>query len=250
MKPEISENNPETAPETAIVLAAGLGTRMRPLTDTVPKPLLTVGDKTLLDYALDALAGAGVEKTVVNVHYLADQIEDHIQGRNHPEIFVSDERTELLDSGGGAKKALGLLGPSPFYLLNADSFWVENATSNLAAMARTWDDDKMDILLLVANHQQAVGFDGKGDFFIAPDGRLTRRNDQPSAPYIYAGAGIYSPEIIASGPQGPFSLNLLFDQAIEKGRLFGVPMAGLWLHVGTPAAIPLAERAIAAGASR
>ncbi len=240
--------SPTVYPETAIVLAAGLGTRMRPLTDKTPKPLLKVCDKTLIDYALDTLAATGVGKTVVNVHYLADQIENHLEDRISPEIIVSDERGELLDSGGGAKKALDWLGPKPFYLLNADSFWVNDQERNLAIMADVWDADKMDILLLVANHDQAVGFDGKGDFFMAPDGRLTRRGKRPSAPYIYAGAGIYSPKIIANGPDGAFSLNLLFDEAIKKGRFYAVPMKGLWLHVGTPAAIAQAEQAIAAGA--
>ena len=236
---------PEKTPiDHAIVLAAGLGTRMRPLTDTTPKPMLKVWNKTLLDHALDLLAEAGIEKAVVNVHYLAEQIEAHVKARISPIISISDERDLLLDSGGGAKKALSELGRPPFFLLNADSFWMEKQPSNLANMSDFWSDKDIDILLLVSSKEKAVGFDGKGDFFMNPTGQLSRRGDKDTAPYVYAGAAILHPRIFNNAPDGPFSLNRLFDEAIEKGRLYGVSMNGLWLHVGTPQAIDQAEAAI------
>jgi len=231
-------------PTHAIVLAAGLGTRMRPLTDTTPKPLLQVANKTLLDHGLDALAAAGVTKSVVNVHYLAEQIEAHVTDRTLPKISISDERELLLDSGGGIKNALGELGTSPFLLLNADSFWIEGHGLNLVKMSDGWVDDNIDILLLVAHLDKAVGFSGKGDFFMDPEGRLTRRGEKDMAPFVYAGAAILSPKIFEHTPDGPFSINRLFDEAIEKGRLFGTQMDGLWLHVGTPPSIIEAEHAI------
>ncbi len=234
----------KTKPDHAIVLAAGLGTRMRPLTNTTPKPLIAVWNKTLLDHAIDALADAEVKKIVVNVHYLADQIEAHISLRQTPIVTISDERDLLLDSAGGVKKALPELGNGAFFLLNADSFWVEKKSTNLAKMSSVWNDDDMDILLLVSSKEKAVGFDGKGDFFMNPAGRLTRRGDEKSAPFIYAGAAILHPRIFANSPDGPFSLNTLFNEAIENGRLYGTKLEGLWLHVGTPASINEAESAI------
>lgn len=232
-----------------MVLAAGLGKRMRPITDTTPKPLIKVWNKTLLDHGLDALKQAGVQRAVVNVHYLADQVETHLQQRLNPKIIISDERNTLLDSGGGIKKALGLLGQSPFYLLNADSFWIEGCRPNLQTMAQVWDLEKMDILLLVATMDRAVGFDGKGDFFMDTSGLLTRRGEQKMAPYVYAGAALVSPAIFDETPDGAFSINQLFDRAIERERLFGMQMDGLWLHVGTPEAIVEAEQAIAKSAA-
>lgn len=232
-----------------MVLAAGLGKRMRPITDTTPKPLIKVWNKTLLDHGLDALKQAGVQRAVVNVHYLADQVETHLQQRLKPKIIISDERNTLLDSGGGIKKALGLLGQSPFYLLNADSFWIEGCRPNLQTMAQVWDLEKMDILLLVATMDRAVGFDGKGDFFMDPSGLLARRGEQKMAPYVYAGAALVSPAIFDKTPDGAFSINQLFDRAIERERLFGMQMDGLWLHVGTPEAIVEAEQAIAKSAA-
>jgi MurNAc alpha-1-phosphate uridylyltransferase len=239
----------EKPPQCAMVLAAGLGKRMRPLTDTAPKPLIKVWDKTLLDHGLDALEQAGVQRAVVNVHYLADQIESHLHGRTRPKIVFSDEREKLLDSGGGIKKALTSLGPSPFYLLNADSFWIEGYSPNLQSLAGFWDSGQMDILLLTATMDRAVGFEGKGDFFMDPSGRLTRRGERRMAPYVYAGAALISPTIFDDTPEGAFSLNNLFDRAIENGKLFGMQMDGLWLHVGTPEAIIDAERAIAKSAA-
>jgi len=232
-----------------MVLAAGLGTRMRPITDTMPKPLVVVQGKTLLDHGLDALENAGVKKSVVNVHCHADQIVDHVAKRNQMEIEISDEREELLDSGGGIVNALPYLGEKPFFLLNADSFWVEGYRPNLTRMAETWDNEKMDILLLLAGMANAVGFGSKGDFLMDADGRLERRGELRIAPFAYAGAAILHPRIFDNAPEGKFSLNRQFDEAIENGRMFGLRLEGLWLHVGTPDAISEAEDAIAKSAA-
>lgn len=237
----------EAAPiRRAIVLAAGLGKRMRPITDTLPKPLVAIGGKTMLDHALDRLAEAGVERAVVNVHHLPERIESHLATRKQPQIIISDERGLLLETGGGAKKALPLLGTAPFFSVNADSLWSENGVSNLAAMAAAWDPRRMDLLLLLSERQGSVGFDGAGDFFRDAEGRLTRRGQAESAPFVYAGVAILKPELFSDTPEGSFSFNLLFDRAIAAGRLFGHELQGRWLHVGTPEAIPLAEAAYAA----
>jgi len=230
----------------AIVLAAGLGKRMRPITDTLPKPLVAIGGKTMLDHALDRLAEAGVEQAVVNVHHLPEKIEAHLAPRRRPAIAISDERSLLLETGGGARKALPLLGEGPFFSVNADSLWSETDVANLAAMAGAWDPARMDLLLLLAAREGSVGFDGAGDFFRDEDGRLARRGKAQSAPFVYAGVAILKPELFADTPEGSFSLNLLFDRAIALGRLHGHELDGRWLHVGTPEAIPLAEAAYAA----
>lgn len=236
-------------PEKAMVLAAGLGKRMRPITDTIPKPLVRVFGKTLLDYGLDALERSGVKTAVVNTHYLAEQIEAHVAARAAPDIIVSDERTALLDSGGGVKKALPHFDNKPFYLLNADSFWLEGIKPNLDLLANSFDEDRMDIILLLSGITNSVGYHGSGDFDLKTDGGLTRRTEKKVSPFAYAGAAIFHPRIFADTPVGPFSLNLLFDRAIETGRLHGVRMEGLWLHVGTPDAIIEAEHAIARSAA-
>jgi MurNAc alpha-1-phosphate uridylyltransferase len=236
-------------PHHAMVLAAGLGNRMRPVTDTMPKPLVKVFGKTLLDYGLDALERAGTGNAVVNVHYLAEQIETHLADREQPAISVSDERGKLLDSGGGVKNALPTLGKDPFYVVNADSFWLEGTRPNLDLLADGWDSDKMDILLLLSCMTNAIGYQGSGDFDMDPGGRLSRRAERKIAPFAYSGAAIMHPRIFADTPEEPFSLNLLFDRAIESERLFGIRMEGLWLHVGTPEAIGEAESAIARSAA-
>jgi len=230
----------------AMVLAAGLGQRMRPITDTLPKPLVAIGGKPMLDHALDRLAEAGVADAVVNVHHLASQIETHLATRELPRITISDERGELLETGGGVKKALPLLGSEPFFHVNSDSLWSETERSNMSAMAQSWDASRMDMLLLLARREGSVGFDGRGDFFRGEDGLLTRRGSAASAPYVYAGVAIMKPELFADTPEGPFSLNLLFDRAIAAGRLHGLVLEGQWLHVGTPEAIAPAEAALAA----
>ena len=236
-------------PTHAMVLAAGLGKRMHPITETMPKPLVKVHGKTLLDHGLDALERAGVEQVVVNVHYLADQIEMHLAGRARPQVVISDERQALLDSGGGIVRALPHLGRNPFYLLNADSFWIEGYRPNLLNLARHFDPDRMDMMLLVSGMGSAIGYEGKGDFTMDPCGVLSRRDERKVAPFVYAGAAIMTPELFADAPQGAFSLNRLFDKALENGRLFGLRLEGLWLHVGTPAAIHEAENAIARSAA-
>ena len=231
--------------EGAMILAAGLGTRMRPITDHTPKPLVEVAGRSLLDHALDAAVAAGVKRAVVNVHHLADQIEAHLAGRDDIETIVSDEREELLDSGGGVARALPHLGSAPFLLLNADTFWREGEGRNIDRLVAAFDAET-DFVLLLAGHDQAVGFGGKGDFFTDEGGRLRRRGDAERAPWIYAGAILTHPRAFADAPSGPFSINRLFDRAIAEGRMKGVPMRGLWLHVGTPGAIDEAERALAA----
>jgi N-acetyl-alpha-D-muramate 1-phosphate uridylyltransferase len=231
-----------------MVLAAGLGKRMRPLTDTVPKPLVTVAGRALIDYTLDRLADAGVETAVVNVHYFADTIEKHVKGRTRPQIVISDERGELLDTGGGVVKALPLLGPEPFFHVNSDTIWIEGVTPNLARLAAMFDARSMDALLLLAATTTSIGYEGRGDFTMSPDGRIAWRGERDVAPFVYAGAAILSPALFAGAPAGAFSLNTLFGRATEAGRLFGTRLEGTWMHVGTPAAVKAAEEAILASA--
>lgn len=234
-------------PTTAMVLAAGLGTRMRPITATLPKPLVEVGGRTMLDHALDRLAEAGIAHAVVNVHHLAGQIEAHLRGRTRPRITLSDERDALLETGGGVKRALPLLGSGPFLVLNSDSLWVEGATSNVARLVQAWDPASTDILLLVAPTATSLGYEGRGDFRLAEDGTLARRPKDGTAPLVYAGVGVFTPDLFADTPDGAFSLNLLFDRAIARGRLRGLVLDGEWLHVGTPEAIAPASARLAAG---
>lgn len=233
-----------TRPDTAIVLAAGLGKRMRPITDTIPKPLVKIAGKTLLDWGLDSLAAAGVAKAVVNVHYLPEQIVAHVAARQAPKIAISDESDQLLDSAGGIVKALPDLGQKPFYILNADTFWIDHGPLNLGRLALAWDAAKMDILLMLADLQQATGHCGSTDFLMAPDGTLRRSKGDPAG-LIYAGAAIIHPRLFKDAPAGPHSINAYFDTAIAAGRLFGMPMHGHWITVGTPDAIPQAEAAVA-----
>ena len=238
---------PSARPDTAIVLAAGLGQRMRPITDTLPKPLVEVGGRALIDHALARLAAAGVERVIVNVHHLADLVEAHVR-RRAPAVVVSDERDALLETGGGVKRALPLIGGEPFLVLNSDSLWIEGPQANLPGLAAAWDPERMDVLLLLASTATSVGYDGPGDFVMDPAGVLERRGERQLAPFVYAGVAILKPSLFADTPDGPFSLNLLFDRAIEAGRLYGLRLDGEWLHVGTPASIPLADERIAASA--
>ena len=231
-------------PTRAMVLAAGFGTRMRPLTDALPKPLVPVAGKALLDHVLDRLADVGVTTAVVNVHYMADAIEAHLKGRTRPSIVISDERGELLDTGGGVVKALTLLGDAPFFHVNSDTIWIEGVMPNLNRLAAQFDPDQMDAALLVAATTASIGYEGRGDFSMMPDGRLRRRAEREVAPFVYAGAAILSPKMFAGAPAGKFSLNKLFDRSLEAGRLFGLRLEGTWMHVGTPAAIKAAEVAI------
>ncbi|HWT30950.1 MAG TPA: nucleotidyltransferase family protein [Propylenella sp.] len=237
------------APKRAMVLAAGLGKRMLPVSATTPKPLVEVGGKALIDHCLDGLAEAGVELAVVNIHHLADSIVAHLAGRRAPRIVISDERGLLLETGGGVRKALPLLGDEPFLLRNSDSFWIEGARPNLRWLVSGWDSGRMDVLLLLASTVRSVGYAGRGDFFLGKDGELTRRAERTVAPFAYAGAAILHPRLFDGAPDGAFSLNLLFDRAIEAKKMFGVRMDGLWINVETPAAVALAEQAIAASAA-
>jgi len=230
-------------PRKAMVLAAGLGKRMRPITDSIPKPLVNIAGKSLLDHGLDALAEAGVSEAVVNIHYLGQQIADHIGARSNPRVVVSDETELLLDSAGGIVKALPLLGQQPFVLLNADTFWIDGGGDELKRLALAWDDASMDILLMLADPANATGHSGSTDFVRAEDGRLARARGA-SHGFIYAGAGILHPRIFEGAALEPQSLNLYFDRAIVSGRLHGAVMTGHWITVGTPDAIPAAEAAV------
>jgi N-acetyl-alpha-D-muramate 1-phosphate uridylyltransferase len=231
--------------KTAMVLAAGLGQRMRPITATLPKPLIKVAGRALIDHALDRLADAGVETAVVNVHHLADLIEAHLRSRQWPKVIISDERAALLDTGGGIKKALPLIGDEPFVLLNSDSLWIDGPEANLARLMRAWNPQDTDILLLLAD-RDSLGYEGAGDFVMAPDGQLRRRPADAIAPHVYAGAAILKPSLFADMPDGAYSLNRLVDRAIDAGRLRGLALDGEWLHVGTPDSIGRAEARLAA----
>ncbi len=236
-------------PRRAMVLAAGNGTRMRPLTERMPKPLVQVAGKALIDHVLDRLAAAGVETAVVNVHHFADQLERHLAARRNPRIVISDERAELLDTGGGVKRALDLLGDAPFFHVNSDTIWIEGVRPNLARLAGAFDPARMDALLLLAPTAGSVGYDGRGDYELKPDGRLKRRGEREVAPFVYAGAAILAPALFKSSPDGAFSLVRLFDRAMAEGRLYGLRLEGTWMHVGTPGAIAAAEAAIRNSAS-
>jgi MurNAc alpha-1-phosphate uridylyltransferase len=236
-------------PRRAMVLAAGLGTRMHPVTGNSPKPLVAVGGKPLIDHALDRLAAAGVTTAVVNVHYLADRIERHLAGRSTPAIVISDERGALLDTGGGIVKALPLLGDAPFFLANSDTLWIDGVKPNLVRLADGFDAARMDALLLLAATCSSVGYAGRGDFAMTADGSLRRRAEREVVPFVYAGAAILRPALFAAPPPGTFSLNLMFDRALARGRLHGMRLEGLWMHVGTPEAIAAADAAILASAA-
>lgn len=229
-----------------MVLAAGYGQRMRPLTLTRPKPLVEVAGKALIDYGFDRLRAAEVRKAVVNVHHLPEQIEAWAARQSSPAIEISDERAVLLDTGGGVAKALPKLGAAPFFVLNSDCFWINSGTPALERLRAAWDDAAMDCLLLLCPPGQSVGYDGRGDFHIGGDGRLSRRAASDSDAPVYMGAYLVHPRLFAGAPQGAFSMNLLWDRAIAAGRLSGIAHGGRWLHVGTPEAIGLAEAALGA----
>jgi N-acetyl-alpha-D-muramate 1-phosphate uridylyltransferase len=233
-------------PHNAMVLAAGFGTRMHPLTENMPKPLVAVAGRPLIDHVLDRLAAAQVERVVVNVHHFAEQMIGHLKDRARPRITISDERGLLLGTGGGVKKALPELDGAPFFHINSDTLWIDGATPNLKRLAQAFDPAAMDALLLLAPATGSIGYAGRGDFTMTPDGRLQKRGEQASAPFVYAGAAILSPTLFNDTPEGEFPLTLLFDRAAKAGRLHGLPLDGLWMHVGTPDAIAPAEAAIRA----
>jgi MurNAc alpha-1-phosphate uridylyltransferase len=236
-------------PKRAIVLAAGLGTRMRGHNDQVPKPLVEVSGKALIDYALDRLAEAGVEQTVVNLHYMADALESHLARRKQPRIVFSDERKELLGTGGGVVKALAHLGDAPFFYMNSDTLWIDGVKPNLQRLARTFDPAAMDALLLLAPTTTSIGYDARGDFAMNSDGRLRRRPEREVVPFAYASAALLSPALFKDAPKGAFPLTVLFDRAAEQGRLHGLRIDGIWMHVGTPEAVAEAEAAMLASAA-
>lgn len=236
-------------PRTAMVLAAGLGKRMRPLTDDTPKPLIKIAGKTLLDWGLDTLAAQGIETAVVNTHYLGDQIASHVATRQKPEIIISDESDRLLDSAGGIVRALPLLGQAPFVILNADTFWIDGPEPDLQRLGLAWDDARMDSLLMLAHPDKATGHSGSTDFLVDAQGHLARAHGSADG-FIYAGAAILHPRIFDGAVAEPHSLNVYFDRAIAAGRLFGMVMHGHWITVGTPDAIAPAEAAVAREAAR
>jgi MurNAc alpha-1-phosphate uridylyltransferase len=219
-------------PKRAMVLAAGLGTRLRPITDTVPKPMVKVDRVPIIDLVLDRLAASGIEEVVVNTHHLAEVIQDHLAGRLHPRIRFSHEET-ILETGGGIKKALPLLGPDPFFTVNGKIVWLNGKVDALQRMAEAWDDETMDVLLLLQPTVTAVGYDGPGDFFTDQNGVVRRRRDWEVAPFLFSGIQLVHPRIFADSPEGAFSMNLLYDRAIEAGRLFALRHDGEWLHVST-----------------
>lgn len=236
------------ASDTAMLMAAGLGKRMRPLTATTPKPLVRVLGKPLIDRALDRLEDAGVTRAVVNVHYLADAIEAHVAPRAMPKITFSDERAALLETGGGMVKAraAGLL-PDPFFACNADSIWLDGPRNALAELSARWDPQAMDALLLVVSHARAFNFDGTGDFYMDGAGRLSRKLPGRIAPFIFTGIQLVSHRLLREAPEGAFSTNLLWDRAIAEGRLYGTAFTGEWYEVGTPAHIAPTEEALRGG---
>lgn len=236
-----------TPPEiqSAMVLAAGFGTRMRPLTDHLPKPLIPVAGRTMLDRTLDLATAAGVRRAVVNLHYLGPMIRAHLAPRAAPEIAFSEEMPEILETGGGIVRALPLLGNAPFYAINSDAVWAGG--SPFAALAALWDPERMDALLLLVPRKEALSHAGPGDFFLdRKTGIPARRGDAATAPFVYTGAQIIRPEVFARAPSGPFSVNLIWDRLLAAGRLRATVFGGLWADVGTPAGLAAAEAALAA----
>lgn len=234
------------ASDTAMVLAAGLGKRMRPLTASRPKPMVRVAGKPLIDHALDRLHEAGIARAIVNVHYLADALEAHLRERAAPAISISDERSLLLETGGGMLKAMPDL-PDPFFSLNADNIWLDGPRSAFHELSARWNPAEMDALLLVVPHARAMNFSGPGDFDMDQVGRLRRRAPGRIAPFIFTGIQLVSHRLLRDAPEGPFSTNILWNRAIEEGRLYGTSFTGQWFEVGTPEAIAPTEEALGRG---
>lgn len=230
----------------AMIMGAGLGTRMRPLTDDRPKPMVMVAGRTLIDHAIDRLIAAGVNRIVVNVHYKADVLRAHLDKRRDVEVVYSDETERLLDTGGGVVKAMPHFGGEPFFVINSDSIWAEGGTPPLPAMQRLWDASRMDGLMLLAEMETAMGYEGSGDFVLEPDGKVARAKDRSEQPYAYPGVQIVHPRLFDGAPDGAFSTNIMWDRAITAGRLHGTVLDGVWIHVGTPQARDEAENYLAA----
>ena len=231
----------DRCPTRAMVLAAGLGLRMRPITENLPKPLVSLAGRTLLDRALDHLKAADVESVTINLHYLGHMIGNHLATRTNPRIEFSDETAQLLETGGGVAKALPSLGENPFYVVNADIAWEDGSQSALMRLMRFWRDEEMDALLLLHPINKALGYDGAGDYYCAGDGVLTRRCDCPKAPFVFTGVQLLHPRLFENAPVGPFSLTHLYDIAEGAGRLYGIVHDGAWNHIGTPAGLAEAE---------
>lgn len=240
-----SDEGEASRPRVAFVLAAGLGKRMRPLTDDKPKPMVKLGGKPMIDHVLDRLGDAGIARAVVNVHYKAEVLLAHLASRTRPAIDISDERGELLETGGGVVKALPMLGDAPFVIHNSDTVWLERGVANIARLIDAWQPSSMDSLLLLAERSRSIGYDGVGDFHLASDGRLRRRAKGEETPYVFAGVSIAHPRLLEGAPAGAFSLNVPWDRAMAAGRLYGIVLDGLWMHVGTPEALAEAEQRIA-----
>jgi len=235
-------------PHTAMVMAAGLGKRMRPLTATRPKPMVEVAGKPLVDHTLDRLAAAGVRRAVVNVHYLPDLLEAHVLGRDDMEVLISDERDLLLETGGGLMRARPMLGDDPILVVNSDNLWLDGPVDALRLLASRWDDDRMDVLLLMVPYARAHCNRGQGDFHLGPDGRILRRRAVGRvAPFTYIGIQILHPRVLTDAPEGAFSTNLFWDRAIAVGRAYGQVHQGLWFDIGSPQAIPVAEAMVMDG---
>ncbi len=239
-----------TTPQRAMVLAAGLGLRMRPLTERLPKPLIPVAGKAMLDRVLDHLAQSGVRECVVNTHHEGEMIAAHLADRESPEVRLAPE-PELLETGGSVKRALDELGPGPFFVVNGDVVWRDGEAPAPKRLARAWDDEEMDALLLLQGTAGAIGYDGAGDFFIEPEGEhlgtLHRRQQGAGAPFVFTGIQLLHPRLFDPAPGGRFSLNLLYDAALARGRLFGLVHDGEWYHIGTPEGLELAESHLGAG---
>ena len=241
LRPEIATS----VPDTAMVMAAGLGKRMRPLTATKPKPLIEVGGKPLIDHVFDRLRAAGVSKAVVNVHYLAEVMEAHLQAHGGGlDIRISDERALLLETGGGLVRAAPMIGSDPFFAINSDNYWVDGPSDTLRLLASHWNGDAMDALLLLVPHARAYNHRGLGDFHMDRFGRLKRRGRSKVAPYVFTGIQLVSKRLLRDAPDGAFSTNILWDRAIEDGRCFGAVHQGLWFDVGTPASVQATESAL------
>jgi MurNAc alpha-1-phosphate uridylyltransferase len=231
--------------ERAMIMAAGLGTRMRPLTNDRPKPLVTVAGKALIDHDLDRLVAAGVKLAVVNLHYKADMLREHLRTRRDIEIAYSDETGGLLGTGGGVAQALPFFRGQPFFILNSDSIWVEGVTPALPRMIQMWDGDAMDGLLLMASMVTAMGYEGRGDFVLDAEGHVDRPGENALTPFAYPGVQIVHPRLFDNAPQGAFSTNILWNRAIAARRLYGTRLDGVWIHVGTPEARAEAEAYLA-----
>jgi N-acetyl-alpha-D-muramate 1-phosphate uridylyltransferase len=244
LRPEIEAR----IPDTAFVLAAGLGKRMRPLTASRPKPLVEVAGKALIDHVLDRLRSAGVGKIVVNVHYLADALEAHLKARAKDfDVQVSDERKQLMETGGGLILAEPMIGVDPFLVINSDNYWIDGPADTLHLLASLWREEDMDALLLLVPQARAGNHGGKGDFHMKADGRLVRREKGKIAPFVFTGIQMISKRLLRDAPEGPFSTNILWDRAIGEGRCYGAVHQGLWFDVGNPAAIKATERALEHG---